>query len=306
MSLVLTLGAFLLVSPLTLTPFAVVEHAPLNELSGLAQSRRSPGVYWAHNDSGDTPRLFAIREDGRTVWPEHLRETYFVGREGGGKLSYPGLRIAPARNVDWEEIVLDDDTLYVMDVGNNGNARRDLGVYALREPNPLQDTAAQPFAFYPVRYPDQTAFPPSAMQFDCEAAFAFRGKLYFLTKHRILGVIPDTGTNLYRMDTRHTDQDNVLVKIEGRTGLGGWVTAADLSPDGKTLAVLCHLPVASVWLFETPSEGDRFLSSPARRRILLGLGQCEALAWIDAKTLLIGNEAGQLFKLAASDCPPAP
>ena len=33
---------------------------PLNEISGLAVSRAHPGVIWTHNDSGDTPRMFAI------------------------------------------------------------------------------------------------------------------------------------------------------------------------------------------------------------------------------------------------------
>src|SRR5687768_1580235 len=44
----------------TLTHFAI------RESSGLAASRRHPGVIWTHNDSG-TPFLFAIREDGTWI-----------------------------------------------------------------------------------------------------------------------------------------------------------------------------------------------------------------------------------------------
>jgi hypothetical protein len=36
----------------------------------------------------------------------------------------------------------------------------------------------------PVAYPDQKAFPDEQWHFDCEAVFVFRGKLYFITKHR--------------------------------------------------------------------------------------------------------------------------
>ena len=36
------------------------------EASGLAVSRRHPGVLWTHNDSGDPARLFAVGADGRT------------------------------------------------------------------------------------------------------------------------------------------------------------------------------------------------------------------------------------------------
>ena len=36
----------------------------ITECSGLAVSRKNPGVLWVHNDSGDSARLFAVKEDG--------------------------------------------------------------------------------------------------------------------------------------------------------------------------------------------------------------------------------------------------
>ena len=56
-----------------------------------------------------------------------------------GKPPYPGVRLDGAANFDWEDIAIDGETLYVPDMGNNGNARRDLGVYVLPEPNPASD-----------------------------------------------------------------------------------------------------------------------------------------------------------------------
>ncbi|HHH30426.1 MAG TPA: hypothetical protein ENK57_19085, partial [Polyangiaceae bacterium] len=44
--------------PLGLLPEA------LNEISGLAPSAIHEGMYWAHNDSGDVPRLFLLDADG--------------------------------------------------------------------------------------------------------------------------------------------------------------------------------------------------------------------------------------------------
>lgn len=92
----------------------------LREASGLVASRRHPGILWTHNDSGDGPRLFAIREDGTLI------ATYT-------------LTGAVAR--DWEDIALGPgpkrsaDYLYIGDIGNNCECRTDLSVYRVPEPD---------------------------------------------------------------------------------------------------------------------------------------------------------------------------
>jgi hypothetical protein len=45
-----------------------MKHGPLKEVSGITRSAW-PGVYWVHNDSGDTGRIFAITLDGEPVIP---------------------------------------------------------------------------------------------------------------------------------------------------------------------------------------------------------------------------------------------
>lgn len=294
--------------PLALVPYARVSHEPLTEISGIVKSRRYPGVYWVHNDSGDVPRLFAVRAaDGSALLPPWMAGEYYVGGKVEGKKEYPGVQIDLAANFDWEDIAIDGDTLYIADTGNNGNARRDLGVYVLTEPNPLATGRSRVLKWLPVAYPDQTEFPgQTRWNFDCEAVFALKGKLYFLTKHRAGGKIdtPATGSNLYRLDTAHTDQVNLLTKVDSHPDLGGWVTAADVSPDGKTLAVLCQWPVQSVWLFEAKS-GDRFLSGSARRLVFTGAKQCEAICFDGADSLIVTNEQRDLFRLSLRDFTPA-
>jgi len=287
-----------------LKPVATVTHKLLNEMSGVVKSRRYPDTYWAHNDSGDVPRLFAIRGNGEVIVPAWLRGNFSTGpEETPEKPSYPGFAVEMASHFDWEDITIDGDTLYIADLGNNGNARRDLGVYVLTEPNPEAMEKGRVQKWLPVVYEDQKEFPPKEWHFDCEAVFAKNGKLYFVTKHRVNGQInrPGVSANLYRMDTMHTDRPNVLKKIDAAADLGGWVTAADLSPDGKTLAVLCHAPVQSVWLFETRDGGDRFFSGKSRRIPFTGGKQCEALCWEDAETLLILNEQRDIFRLKVSE-----
>jgi len=294
------------------TPAAQVTHEPIGEMSGIVQSRRYPGMFWVHNDSGDTARLFAIHADGSVVMPDWLSGDFYVGEkptdaESKDKKPYPGIEIPLAYNTDWEDITIDGDTLYVPDMGNNGNARRDLGVYVLPEPNPTAVASQRALKWLPVAYPDQKAFPdPSNWHFDCEAVFMYRGKFHCITKHRAPGKIgtPETGANLYRLDTQYTDRVNVLKKLDSAADLGGWVTGADVSPDGKTLAVLCQAPVASVWLFDISRGGDRLLSGPARRLILTGARQCEAVCFTDDATLLVTNEQRDIFRLLVSEFSP--
>ncbi|MES2460228.1 MAG: hypothetical protein V4671_06575, partial [Armatimonadota bacterium] len=195
-------------------------------------------------------------------------------------------------NSDWEDIAIDGDTLYIADTGNNGNARRDLGLYIVPEPNPEATFQTRPWKWVPIKYPDQTEFPGRVRwHFDCEAMFVFKEKPFFITKHHVPGDVegPEVSANLYRLDSMHTDKVNTLTKVDTNKDLGGWVTSAKLSPDGKTLAVLCELPVSSVWLFETPRSGDKFLSNRARRLVFTGAKQCEAICFDGNDTVIVTN-----------------
>lgn len=295
-------AALLLAQADALVPSATVTHEPLSEISGIVKSRTYDGVFWVHNDSGDSARIFAIQADGTVVLPGWLAEDYAANGNNTDKPVWPGIQISLAHNSDWEDIALDDGTLYIADMGNNGNARRDLGVYAVPEPNPLERGETRTLAWYPIAYPDQEGFPPMARHFDCEAIFASGGKLFFITKHRDpFGQQPETGANLYRLDTRNTDRVNVLRRVDGAEDLGGWVTAADLSPDGRTLAVLCQAPVASVWLFDRPAASDRYFQGNARRLFIPGTKQAEAVAWDGRDHVLVVNEQREIFRVAVND-----
>jgi hypothetical protein len=257
-----------------------IDRQRLAECSGLVQSRRHPGVFWSLSDSGDTNRIFALRADGKI-----LRE----------------VRIQGAQNIDWEEISTDDaGFLYISDSGNNRNARRDLVIYRVAEPDPAKGPEQIPVsARLAFRYPDQHGYPQAnALNFDAEALFWARGRLYILTKHR-----SDSRTTLYRFPTSAGTEEVELEKLGtvdvGESGrpFGGMVTAASVTPDGRTLAVLTY---NSVLLFQRPEDSDDYLSRPLKR-IDLDSGavkQCEGIAW-DGKTLLVANEQGEIHRLDA-------
>ena len=97
-----------------------LESPLLLEASGVAASRKNPDVLWLHNDSGDAPRIFAARTDGK-----HLGVVTLAG----------------AKAVDWEDIAVgpgpDAKTsyIYVGDIGDNKEVRSDIRVYRIAEPS---------------------------------------------------------------------------------------------------------------------------------------------------------------------------
>ncbi|NKB32598.1 MAG: hypothetical protein GKR91_05820 [Pseudomonadales bacterium] len=279
-----------------------VEFAEISELSGIAKSRQYEDAYWVHNDSGDAPRLFALNGEGKVLIPPFLNGQYHGEETERGKESWPGLIVELAANIDWEDIAVADGNIYIADMGNNGNARRDLGIYVLTEPNPRAIFRARPLQFIPVAYPDQDSYPPEQWHFDSESLFVLDGVIYVLTKHRGEGIFQlATGTNLYRLRDWQTDRINVLEKVDSHDDVF-FATAADLSPNEEWLAVTGY---TELWLFPAPDEEGKWLSGEARRvgLSMLTTGVAEAITWVDDSTLLIGNERGGVFQVNVEDIP---
>ncbi len=127
------------------------------EASGIVKSRRHTGVFWVHNDSGNPPLLFAVRDDGRIV-----RQF---------RLAIP--------NIDWEDITIDDQGhLYLGDIGNN-NGRLPLRViYRLDEPDP-NSQAEKPISAASVTFYSL----PRENRFDAESLFYERGRAILVAKY---------------------------------------------------------------------------------------------------------------------------
>ena len=267
--------------------------ARMEELSGLAVSRTYPGIVWGHGDSGLPPVLWALDlERGEFAFPPYLAKKFDDGA------SWPGLTLEGASNIDWEDLTTLNGWLYLGEFGNNGNARRDLGLWALPEPNPRATERQRPAFFLPFHYPEQQRFPAEAWVFDAEALFADpeRNALYLITKHRKAGdvrrFIP--GAKLYRIPLDGARRASTALTLVDQHEEMTAVTAAELSPSGAWLAVLTY---RTLWLFPRPPAGEQWLSGPAYSRPLpfLETRQAEALSWRDDTTLLLGNEEGRLW-----------
>ena len=284
------------------TPYAKVKSAPIKEMSGIVKVPGRDNTYWVHNDHGDSARIFAITAEGKSILPTYSRFTSYGDEPEQGKEQRQGFPVLDAQNVDWEDIAIDQNYLYLADMGNNSNTRRDLGIYLVSKIDPTASTRSAVIQHLPVVYPDQTAFPPPQLHFDSESLFIFQDTLYLITKHRRPdGGKWEAGANLYRLDTRYTDKPNVLTKVDSSAAIVA-ATGADLSPDGTTLAVVSY---DALWLFQRPESSDHWLSAPSRRYAFdkAVLKKVEAVTWIDNATLLMGNEQRDLFKIALADLP---
>ena len=279
-----------------------VTHPPIDEMSGIIRSGTYRNVWWVHNDSGDGPYLYAIDSRGRLVMPAWRRDAFFADRPEADKKPWPGVKLLGASNQDWEDIDRMGDRLVVSDMGNNGNAKRDLGFYLVTEPNPSEmDQGTRPITYIQVAYPDQHAYPPTppdSWRFDCESVFVSDGKLYFLTKYRADCKFDQitTGTSLYRLDTMQPDRVNTLTLVHRADASPMLPTGASVSPDGNRLAVISP---NGVWLIDKPAHGDDWLSSRAVlvRLPLLVIKQAEGICWDDGRTLRIVNEQRDVLML---------
>ena len=269
-------------STVELTKIGSIESKTIKEMSGIARSVRFPYAYWVHNDSGDKARVFAIDRQGKSIG------------------AHEGVVIEGAVNLDWEDIAVDGDTIYVADTGNNLNFRKELTVYAIKDFDPVQATTSAVYRSYRLIWPDLKEFPPEGQwNFDCEALAVRKGTMYFVTKWRDKSHrLPAQGAALYRLKNASTSKVNIPEKLDTKLDMGGWVTACDLSPDGRRLAVLVQAPQQSVWIFDL-TKGDKVLSHPLRQIKFKGAKQCEAVCWDGKDKLIVTNEQGDLYEVAA-------
>lgn len=245
--------------------------AVLPEASGMVLSSNGKGL-WLLNDSGNEARLHALDMEGKV-------------------LSGDGVKVLGAVNRDWEALASDGQgRLYIGDIGDNLNQRSYISVYQVREPA-FKDESATVEARFDYVYPEKGEHLMSMLNFDAEALFWFRDELYLLTKHR-----GDADSVLYRLPLEVSSKPQAAQQVRLFKGLGQ-VTGADVSPDGRWLAVLTY---ERVWLFETAAlqEPERL---PAASFVFKRKLPVEAVAFRDNKTLFIASEDFELFTLTLGD-----
>lgn len=255
----------------------------LDEISGLAASHAHDDVLWMHNDSGNPARLYAINTRGRVL----------------ARFDVKG-----ARNIDWEDLASFDldgrHYLLLADTGDNGGQRREFWLHVFEEPATLANGTLRPAWSIPARWPDGPR--------DCEAVAVdpLRGQILLISKKRTPPELftlpladPHGAIREARRIGRLADVPQVSAQLQRRdpqmAALFSQVTAADISPDRKTLAVLTYGSVLFYRRGPNESWSDAVAHPPEAHDVPL-IPQAEAL----------GFSAGGAGLYATGESRPAP
>ena len=304
-----------------------INHSELEEPSGLVKSQTYPGVYWVIGDSGAGNVIWPINAAGEVIapsWKAGPGKKYYLGPKSSkekGQKAWPGIEVGLAYNVDWEELALVNGKFYVLDLGNNNNDRRDLGIYAIPEPNPYTTQRVTAVARRSIAYGDQTFAADEPYQFDVEAHFvAYGSRLFFMTKHRV-----DRKHNRYGPNSKVYDLD--LKHVEDVDWSGGVTTltlrpqhtlpyfcptGGSSSPNGRNVAIIGKdgIRIAPLGRFQEMENIPCFplpLSAEVRTKLVSGdevedegESKFEAICWDDDNTVRFCNEAGDIYTLDVS------
>jgi hypothetical protein len=197
----------------------------LDELSGMVASRRHPGIYWTHNDSGHEPTLFAIRETGAIVARFAIR---------GVQTSDPeDVAIGPCAPDDRRQCV------YLADTGDNLRSRTRVQVIRVVEPERLKSGVLIGDAF-PFAYPDG-AYDTEALLIDPRTAEAL-----VITK----GITSLGQAFRVQLDRNVRPTHAIpLGALASPPGFDALTTAASVHPSGTRILLRTY---RTVWEFRRP------------------------------------------------------
>ena len=129
----------------------------LDETSGL---EIVDDLFITQNDSGNDPVIYYIDFKGKIV-----NQRKITGFE----------------NNDWEDLAVDDQFIYIADMGNNYDTRKNLSIIKIPKKLDSNDT----FESINFKYPEQSDFSYKRLsEFDAEALISIENNLLIFTKNR--------------------------------------------------------------------------------------------------------------------------
>ncbi len=196
-----------------------VSDTRLKEVSGIAASRKFPGVLWVHNDSGDKPRVFAIDTSGQTLGSVLL----------AGEKAY-----------DWEDIAIGPgpqpnvDYLYIGDIGDNYARRSFKFIFRVAEPNVAKLKEKGTLTVHQIdtirfRFPDG---PRDSETLLCDP---LTKNLYVISKR-------ENRVHVYELPFPQDTHQILLAKKISDLPLTQ-LTGGDISPDGKFIILKNYMQV---------------------------------------------------------------
>ena len=229
----------------------------IDETSGL---EIVDGQFITHNDSGGDPKLYYLDKKGKIVFERTL--------DG-------------VKNNDWEDITKDDQFIYVANMGNNFDTRKNLSI--VKTPIDPSYSEAELIEF---NYPEQVKFTTAynQSQYDAEALITIDDYLIILTKNKLKKI-----TEIYALPKIAGKYE---AKKIGSLNTQSIITGGDYDPDTKLLALTGTLVFNEYYIlkiedFDLESKKDYEIDM---YEIPIGKTQVEAIKIIDSNTFWITSE----------------
>ena len=213
-----------------------------------------------HNDSGGDPKLYYLDKKVKIVYERIL--------EG-------------AKNNDWEDITKDEEFIYVANMGNNFDNRKNLSIFKIPI-DPLKKKA-EVIEFH---YPEQVKFITSydSSQYDAEALITIDDNLIILTKNKLKKI-----TEIYALPKQAGKYE---AKKIGSLNTQSIITGGDYDSKRKLLVLTATLSFNEYYILKIE---DFTLKNKTNFKINMyeipiGKTQVEAIKIIDSNTFWITSE----------------
>ena len=212
------------------------------------------------NDSGNQPLLYYLNESGELIIERSFSQL---------------------QNNDWEDLTVDDEYIYIADIGNNFDTRKNLRI--IKAPKDSADNSFEIINFY---YPEQEDFSfKQNSKYDAEGIISFKNKLLIFTKNRAKKI-----TQIYKLPKNSGDYKAELI---GEINIESIVTAADYNKKLKLLVLTSTKDFNEYYIHKIKNFNISNLKNLKidTFKIPIGKTQVESIKIIDKNNFWITSEA---------------
>ena len=227
---------------------------------------------------------------------------YIIDKENASILSQ--LTVLNSSNIDWEDVSIDSNYIYIGDFGNNYGSRDNLVVYKVAIPISIlsndQLTEVSQISF---NYDNQTNLNSAQFNtnFDAEALVSYNNKLYIFTKNWV-----NYETNIYELSK---SEGSYSIEQTDNIDVGGLVTAATYDFNNNQILLTGYNQTSSFIIKLSELNGSNFSQAKLERYVINAPGgysvQIEGIA-VDNGDVFLTSEKflelpAALFKFKLSD-----